>query len=76
MWKGVVCGRGVSLVFIAQSESIRLSELCWERGIVCVQVCVWGGGGVSVFHVLKGQVLVLHHKCRFGNILLGKATLQ
>ena len=75
MWKGVVCGRGVSLVFIAQSESIRLSELCWERGIVCVQVCVYGGG-VSVFHVLGGQVLVLHHKCRFGNILLGKATLQ
>ena len=34
------------------------------------------GGGVSVFHVLGGQVLVLHHKCRFGNILLGKATLQ
>ena len=36
--------------------------------------CVYGG--VSVFHVLKGQVLVLHHKCRFGNILFGKATLQ
>ena len=48
MWKGVVCGRGVSLVFIAQSESIRLSELCWERGIVCVQVCVYGGGGECV----------------------------
>ena len=41
---------------------------------VCAGVCM--GGGVSVFHVLGGQVLVLHHKCRFGNILLGKATLQ
>ena len=39
--------------------------------------CVYGGGwGGSVFHVLGGQVLVLHHKCRFGNILFGKATLQ
>ena len=78
VWKGVVCGRGGEFSVhctVRVHQTVRV--VLGEGYSVCAGVCMGGGGGgVSVFHVLKGQVLVLHHKCRFGNILLGKATLQ